>query len=310
MKQFDIAEAETKFSELVDGMAPLSPKRARPSLCGLLESGQARADQVGYLEGQNPDRRQIFWTNSKKARSARSQSAPVRLLLDTQIALESQLKKARLLMDKADPAPGSAISAWEIAIEASHGRIRPRLGCCGCDFCSGICAPQFANVTADNARAAAIRRRSISSLAELQDRQAGRRLAQGSSEPAAWRGQVRIAASPCCSVRHAGLFCRTKRLKWYSYHRSISAFCKVASPSGDCCSSGATALPNSAYRALRAGSARAAATAVLSLATISFGVFFGAHSQSHVEKYAPGTPASSAVGMLGAASRRRFAMNA
>jgi hypothetical protein len=98
-------------------------------------SGQARADQVGYIEGQNPDRRQLraaryptmFWTNSKKVRSARSQSAPVRLLLDTQIALESQLKKARLLMDKADAAFGSAKSEWEIAIKASHGCIRPIL---------------------------------------------------------------------------------------------------------------------------------------------------------------------------------------
>ena len=76
----------------------------------------------------------MFWPNSKKVRSARCQAAQVRLLLDTQIARGSQLKKARLLMDKADAAFGSAISAWEIAIKALHGRIGVELGdleiCC------------------------------------------------------------------------------------------------------------------------------------------------------------------------------------
>src|ERR1700730_5537396 len=51
-----------------------------------------------------------------------------------------------------------------------------------------------------------------------------------------------------------------------------------------------------------AGSARAATTAAPSRATMSLGVPFGAHREYQVEKYAPGTPASSTVGMPGAAS--------
>jgi hypothetical protein len=43
---------------------------------------------------------------------------------------------------------------------------------------------------------------------------------------------------------------------------------------------------------------------------VALGVPFGAHREYQVEKYAPLTPASSTVGMLGAASRRLFAMNA
>jgi hypothetical protein len=40
--------------------------------------------------------------------------------------------------------------------------------------------------------------------------------------------------------------------------------------------------------------------AELSRATMSLGVPFGAHRENQVERYAPGTPASSTVGMPGA----------
>ena len=52
----------------------------------------------------------------------------MRLLLDTQIALwvtaSTLPKKARLLIDEADAVFVSAISPWEIAIKASHRRIK------------------------------------------------------------------------------------------------------------------------------------------------------------------------------------------
>jgi PIN domain nuclease of toxin-antitoxin system len=52
----------------------------------------------------------------------------MRLLLDTQIALWATIEtltiKARQLIDEAEAVFVSAVSPWEISIEASHGRIK------------------------------------------------------------------------------------------------------------------------------------------------------------------------------------------
>ena len=53
-----------------------------------------------------------------------------------------------------------------------------------------------------------------------------------------------------------------------------------------------------------AGSASVSTTAALSLATMSLGVPFGIQKPHHSEMWKPGKPASSTVGMSGAAALR------
>jgi hypothetical protein len=62
------------------------------------------------------------------------------------------------------------------------------------------------------------------------------------------------------------------------HHFAASAFTRLPSASGDCCSRGKTSSPSSASRACTAGSASASTTAALSLSIMSLGVPFGANS--------------------------------
>jgi hypothetical protein len=94
------------------------------------------------------------------------------------------------------------------------------------------------------------------------------------------------------------------------HQRSISAFCRAPSASGVCCSRGKNSSPRSANRRRTAGSAIASTAAAFSLPMMSLGVPLGAHNETQDVKYAPAAPASSTVGMLGAASRWLLAMNA
>src|SRR5262245_205043 len=86
------------------------------------------------------------------------------------------------------------------------------------------------------------------------------------------------------------------------HHRSISAFWNVASPSGVCWSLGKLSWPSAAIRARRSGAAIAAWTAELSFATTSVGAPLGIQRPTHVDRWNPGRPASSTVGMSGAAA--------
>src|SRR5262249_1156563 len=84
------------------------------------------------------------------------------------------------------------------------------------------------------------------------------------------------------------------------HHFSISAFWRVASASGVCCSRGGTSSPSSAKRRRTAGSAKVSTTAALRLPTISFGVLLGTPSPYQTEAWKPCSPASSTVATSGA----------
>src|SRR5262245_37714147 len=88
------------------------------------------------------------------------------------------------------------------------------------------------------------------------------------------------------------------------HHFSISALWWAASASADCCSGGGISWPSPARRSRTVGSASASMAAVVSLRMASCGVPLGTHSPYQVEMYTPGAPASSTVGMSGAAASR------
>ena len=83
-----------------------------------------------------------------------------------------------------------------------------------------------------------------------------------------------------------------------------------ASASGVCCSRGKISCPRSASRLRTAGSAKASTTAALSLAMTLFGVAFGAQMRVPGRDVEPGSPASSTVGISGAAAERLLAVTA
>ena len=68
--------------------------------------------------------------------------------------------------------------------------------------------------------------------------------------------------------------------------------------------------PWSTMRERTAGSARASTTAALSLAITLLGAPLGTHSPHHREMWNPGRPASSTVGISGAAASRVLAVTA
>src|SRR5262245_65748982 len=88
------------------------------------------------------------------------------------------------------------------------------------------------------------------------------------------------------------------------HHFSISALWWAASACADCCSRGGISWPRPARRSRTTGSASASMAAVVSLPMASCGVPFGTHIPYQVEMYTPGAPASSTVGMSGAAASR------
>ena len=65
-------------------------------------------------------------------------------------------------------------------------------------------------------------------------------------------------------------------------------------------------MPRSAKRLRVSSCASASSIAAFSLATMSFGVSFGAHSPYQSEAWKPGIPASAVVGMSPAAVLRFF----
>jgi hypothetical protein len=88
------------------------------------------------------------------------------------------------------------------------------------------------------------------------------------------------------------------------HHFSISALWKAPNASGVCWSRGGISAPKSATRCRTAGSARASATAPLSLAMTGLGVALGTHIPNQKVTCIPGTPISSIVGISGAAYQR------
>jgi hypothetical protein len=87
------------------------------------------------------------------------------------------------------------------------------------------------------------------------------------------------------------------------HHFSISALCSAPTASGVGWSRGKISWPSSASRDRTVGSASASTVAALSFQTASFGVRLGTQSALQRETYHPGRPASSTVGMSGAASK-------
>ena len=94
------------------------------------------------------------------------------------------------------------------------------------------------------------------------------------------------------------------------HHFSASAFWKAPSASGVCWSRRKISWPRLASRRCTLASAKASTTAAFSLMTISLGVRLGAQSANQIEKYNPANPASSIVGISGAAARRLLAVMA
>src|SRR5262249_19237889 len=92
------------------------------------------------------------------------------------------------------------------------------------------------------------------------------------------------------------------------HHLSISAFWNAANPSKVCSSRVGISWPKSASRSFTLGSANAWATALLSLISMGLGVPLGAHMPDQTETWRPGTPASSTVGISGAAGNRVLAV--
>src|SRR5712671_7434651 len=89
-------------------------------------------------------------------------------------------------------------------------------------------------------------------------------------------------------------------------HFSVSSTIYFSNSAGDI---GVGKLPRSARRALMVGSARAAFISLLSLSTISAGVFLGAPMPCHVLASKPGTD-SPTVGTSGSVSERRAVVTA
>src|SRR5262249_13771387 len=94
------------------------------------------------------------------------------------------------------------------------------------------------------------------------------------------------------------------------HHFSISALWKVASASGVCCSRGEISSPRSASRARTAGSAKASTIAAFSLPMTLLGVPLGAQYAYQCEMWSPASPASSTVGIPGAAAKRVLVVTA
>src|SRR5262245_50030540 len=94
------------------------------------------------------------------------------------------------------------------------------------------------------------------------------------------------------------------------HHLSISAFCKAASASGVCWFRGKTSSEKSETRARIVGCARASITAALSFVMIGLGVPFAAQSPRQLDTTKPGSPASSAVGIFGAAANLDLVLTA
>src|SRR6185503_4775730 len=94
------------------------------------------------------------------------------------------------------------------------------------------------------------------------------------------------------------------------HHLSISAFWNAPSASGVSCSRGKMSWLSSINRLRTVGSSRARTAASLSLATMSFGVPLGAQNACQNEKWNPGNPASSVVGISGAVASRCLAVTA
>src|SRR5262249_37771622 len=88
------------------------------------------------------------------------------------------------------------------------------------------------------------------------------------------------------------------------HHLAISAFCHSPSASGVDLSAGGICNPRFSRFLRVCGSFSASSAAALTLAMISFGVPFGAHSPDHSVMWKFGRPASSTVGMSPACSTR------
>ena len=103
-------------------------------------------------------------------------------------------------------------------------------------------------------------------------RTAGVRFVASDAIGLARRRSAYVVPSAMADV-HSGLISVSLMI---GHHLSISAFWKVPSTSGDCCSRGGTSNPNLASCVRTAGSARASTMAALSLAMTSLGVALGA----------------------------------
>jgi hypothetical protein len=88
------------------------------------------------------------------------------------------------------------------------------------------------------------------------------------------------------------------------HHLAASVFCSARSASGVCLSGAGRSTPTSPRRFFTAGSASVSTTAALSFAITSLGVPFGTQSPDHTATLNPGSPASPAVGISGAAGKR------
>src|SRR5262245_33332866 len=116
------------------------------------------------------------------------------------------------------------------------------------------------------------------------------------------KADVRRRKSAYCGLMFAALM--------IGHHLSISLFWCIASDSGFSCSTGKTSSPRSERRARSAGSANVCTTVALSLSMIGLGVPLGAQRPCQFEIWNSGNPASSTVGMSGAAVNRLFAVTA
>src|SRR5262249_31342097 len=109
------------------------------------------------------------------------------------------------------------------------------------------------------------------------------------------------------SRRYSGLIFAALMI---GHHFSISAFCRSASAAGVCWSREKISCAKSASRARTLGLAKVSTVAALSLAMMSFDVRAGAQKPNQILASRFGNPASSTVGISGAAARRRLAETA
>src|ERR1700687_428916 len=94
------------------------------------------------------------------------------------------------------------------------------------------------------------------------------------------------------------------------HHFAISALCKAPSASGVCSSRATTSGPICSIRARTPGSAKLSTIAALILPSTGGGVPLGAHTPVQTDVWNAGNPASSTVGMSGAAGIRVFEVTA